>query len=245
MGPLIEAYIRDHANAWAPTTLKSERARLRAASAFFSRGDLERPSIQYKLGLCEKIYAALLGRKPYTIATTWSRVTNFYDWLIVQGKCPAPNPFKEWRNKNRRLFKHVYKRRPAPVGFEEARRRIEAISDGTIRDKCLELLTNGLRYSETLKREGKYVTGKGGKRRRVYGLPATGEEVPYHRIVFHLGEVGLKPHDLRKCFATEMHRRGMDQVDLCKVMGWESFETARSYLQPKKDEELEALVNGA
>ena len=230
MKELIEKYVNDQEHSWSVSTRRSERYRLRALESVL-HGDV--PTELWK-HLEENSGA-------YSRVTAWTRVVSFYDWLLEQGLREGANPYRIWRKRNARLFKHCYERRLPEIGFEEALRRVETIQDGAIRQACLVLLRGGLRISElnTFDAGTNTVLGKGGKRRRVYcgPFPAFGRSDAKLRGALAL--LRLKPHDLRKIAATEFRRRGLKDEDLLQVMGWNSMETAKSYLSPLTEKEIE------
>ena len=128
---MIENYIQEQTLAWSPTTIKSERSRLRNVCNYLTDDP-------------EYLWKNLGQYQSYTRATTWTRVCKFYDWLVEQGHKNS-NPYPKWRIKNARLFKHAYERKYPVVSFTEAKRLIGTISDESIRQRCYELLTGGLR----------------------------------------------------------------------------------------------------
>jgi hypothetical protein len=231
MKTLIEAYIKDHSNAWTQATLKSERSRLHSIeSQVDSGGD----------GLWA--YLDRLGMGRYSKVTYWTRLSHFYDWLVKNGHRTGNNPYKEWREKNARLFKHTYERKFPEISYSEAKRRIESLPDNGIREKCLQLLEGGFRYSESFTLADRHVTGKGGKRRRAFTERNPDYRSSYSTLARSLAGIGLKPHSLRKLAATRFRDLGLREEDLLKVMGWSSMETAKSYLKPKSDEDLDQLL---
>jgi integrase len=233
MKQLVEQYINDHSKAWAKSTLRSERNRLNNLSSKID-GDPE--------ALWNYFEEIQLGK--YARTTYWTRVSDFWDWLIKNGHEHGPNPYAEWRTTNALQFKYVYERRSPSLTFDEARRRVETIGNLRVREACQLLLEGGLRYCEigTLNPIDRTVIGKGSKPRRIYSERNPGGNVPYHQIHRALRSVGLRPHDLRKLAASRFREIGLKEEDLCQVMGWESFETAKYYLKPKKESEIEALL---
>lgn len=235
---IIEAYIESKRNAWSPTTLKSEKARL---SNFFLK------TSNKTWVSSEDAWKSLVNLAPYSRVTTWTRLVDFYDWTLENdlAETKAPNPYKRWRRENQRLFKNTYQRQVPEVSFDQARSLVDSITDESIRNRAKLLLYGGLRYFECDSFSDSHVIGKGSKRRAVFVKPSGPiYSGPYKAFWSALREVGLKPHMLRKLFATECHRNGLDHFDLCEVMGWASIETARSYVAPKKKEELARIIEG-
>ena len=233
MQELIDRYIKDHKFAWASSTLASERSRLAKVAPLLSTS--EDPQVIYNSVRCKL--------KPYAVQTLYTRLTHFYGWLLDEGLRTGPNVFARWRRKNRLLFQGAYKREKLDVTFDEAKIRIAGIQDEDTRNTAFSLLHTGMRIHELAKVSGNTVVGKGGKERKVYGeVPEV--RVSQSRLRTALKTVGLKPHSLRKLFATRLARNGARPEDLCEVMGWSSIKTAYWYLQPRKEAELKQLVEG-
>jgi integrase len=215
----IEQYIEEMKNRWAPSTLSSERHRL--------------------LGLKDNIngnpphlWNVLSQQSPYTRLTTWLRVSNFWGWLHPSEK---ENVYEGFKKKNARLFKNAYERKKPSISFEEAHSRIQSISDPQYRGWAMALLSGGMRVTESKTLDlGRVVVGKGSKRRQIYSTYIDGWEgatgLHAHTLRRRLSAVGLKPHDLRKLFATRIVERGGNAFELCGLMGWSSIETAQSYI---------------
>lgn len=224
---LIEDYIKAHENAWAPSTLKSERARLNAVA--------DRVTSVAPLALYDELAAA--GRSPYSIKTLFIRLADLYTWANLDNK------WRRFVDENARLFKYAYKREQVNIDYTSAKARIAAIKDKEVRALAFDMLRSGMRASEALNRTGAFVEGKGGKVRRVFtqgGLP--GQALTYSRLYKELRSVGLKPHTLRKLAATELARAGLQAQDLMEVFGWNNIATAQWYLQPLAGELLEQKI---
>jgi integrase len=232
MKELINEYITEQQGSWSESTKRSERYRL--------------SSIVDHLSGPEQLWKYLEKNiRPYSRSTYWIRTITFYDWLQSGGHVSdGANPYREFRKKNARLFKHVYERRFPSIGFEEAQRRIETIEDRAVREACHALLGGGLRISElhTYDPGTGTVVGKGGKRRRVYCSPFS-RVVSSRDIRRALAVCGLKPHDLRKIFLTAVFKSGASNFELCKIAGWSSIATAINYIQVQED--LSDLVRKA
>jgi integrase len=90
------------------------------------------------------------------------------------------------------------------------------------------------------------VRGKGGKERILFGDGSAFRNINLNTLRRELKKVGLKPHSLRKLFVTRLAKRGdLTDADLCEVMGWESYETARSYIQPDRADVLANKIAAA
>lgn len=229
---LIDGYLKSKTNAWASSTSDSERHRLAAVAHALD-------------GKPETLLKATQALKAYSRVTTWTRVVDFYEWCLENGHVSGSNVYRTYRKRNARMFKNAYTTKTPEISFDEARARIERLADESIRIRALDILSSGLRWSES-EQSGDYVCGKGGKRRRVY-RQVTGAErslVNYQAFRRALASIGIKPHDLRKLAATELARRGLNEADLCKVMGWESFTTAKAYIAPVEEDRLGSLVRG-
>lgn len=234
---LINQYLEDHKLSWAPTTLKSERARL-----YILAGALG--------GTPQQLWDILVKvQKPYSRVTTWIRVCNFIDWGIKNGKLSGPNTFANFRDKNKRLFKNCYQRRLPNLTYAEAKERIGKLSNPDVKALAQALLQSGLRASEASKVSNSVVVGKGSKSRTAY-LPSdfSGTKVSYSQLYKALRrEAGLKPHDLRKLFLTRLVELGIDPFQLCEVAGWANINTAINYIQTDKNkikELVEKVQNG-
>jgi site-specific recombinase XerD len=233
MRPLVQQYISDHKLAWQPSTLRSEQHRLNGV-------------VEELDGNPERLWNALeaKGMKAYSRKTTFTRVVKFWDWLIGEGVKDGPNPYKDWRKKHGRLFKHSYQPQVTGCDYQEAIQRINQIDSDRVREHASELLQSGLRFAESYARSGDRVVGKGGKMRKVYGSPSTLSRVSYGQLRRELSKLGLKPHDLRKIFLNEMVRRGAQPHELKELAGWSSIVTADSYIKARSSR-LEELVNGS
>lgn len=230
----IEKYIQSKKLAWSDSTLRSERGRLNSV-----------------LKGCEKfppprnLYSQLKKRyKEYTIRTIFIRLGEFYSFLHKD----VPNPYKSFLKENARLFKYVYKKKEVKKTFDEVRKEIAQFPKD-IQPLALSLLNSGIRISELVTYEHKTqtVVGKGGKRRKVYGVQKRGEVTPYKikKLRKELKRLSLTPHDLRRICATKLYNSGeVDPVTLQKVFGWESFETAARYIQAANEEGLKRTIEG-
>lgn len=233
MRDLVTEYLKSRTNAWSDSTIKSEKSRLSSLLHVLDKSP-------------QALWEHLLkSQKPYSRVTSYTRVAAFFDWAINEGRMPGPNLFKKFKKENARLFKNTYVKKIPDIGMGEAESKIVKIPDESIRAKCLELLKNGMRFTESFTRdENNIIVGKGGKRREVYGPRIVSpSKKSYYQIWAALARVGLKPHDLRKIFATDLYRKGLDQVDVTAVMGWNSFQTAASYIAPSNAEELRKVIN--
>lgn len=238
MDTLYAKYIEDKRLSWSDSTLHSEAKRL---SPYLST-----LASKCAKGLWEQLQEELA---PYSRLTTWNRAIDFYQWLMDNGYETGPNIYRQFKEKNRRLFKHVYRRRTPNLSYEQAHDIIQTIPDATIRAKALELLLTGMRYTESCSKTGDCIIGKGNKPRPIFAdlsrIGGGDSQTSYTRFWRTLRRYGIKPHDLRKLAATRFYSLGLSDVDMCRVMGWNSFETARSYIAPKKDNEIKEVINGS
>lgn len=233
---LVEMYLQSKQNSWSPTTLKSERSRLRTLTSSITSVDALDP---------QTVLKQISSAAAYTIQTSWTRATDFYQWLIDRGYVDSQiNIFKKYRAENKNRFKYSYERKTPKISYAEAKEKILAMENKEIARAALTILSGGLRISEISTLERGYCIGKGNKRRRVYVDDIQfNKSLSYFRKVLKK-ETGLKPHDLRKIKATEVSKKGARPEQLCALFGWNSFETARSYLNPGHDDELKGLMNG-
>jgi integrase len=232
---LYTAYIADRAPGWRESSVRSERQRLNALW----------PAID---GDPVKLWEALQEHGSYTRLTIWTRVSSFWDWMIEAGHTQAPNPYARWRERNKRAFANAYIRKPATQTFAETWSRLDTVEPEDIRNALKTLLWAGLRWCElrTITPDG-YVTGKGGKVRKVYlpegisGRPIAGPErySACLRAVKRAGVPGL--HKLRSIRMTEMVNRGANAFELKKYAGWSSLAVAESYVNAR-DERIAELV---
>ncbi len=230
---IMNKYIDAHRLAWAPSTLRSEPARLKPVLDWLDKG----PDTLW--GMIQ------LKTKPYSRLTLWTRIVNMLDWAIEEGLIDGPNQFKLFRKKNRRLFNHVYIRKHVSITFEEAKRRVNRIEDNRCQSKAKQLLRSGMRFSESFTLQDGEIRGKGSKVRKVFGTDTCKHDqagVTYSQFYRALKKVDLKPHDLRKVFLTEAVAQGATHFELCKLAGWASINTASSYIGVK-DKTLEELVD--
>lgn len=218
----VQAYLKDHETAWAPSTLKSESARLRKLANIMIKAPHD-------------VYTILTnqGKKPYTIKTTFVRLVDLERWAKLEPR------FARYMEKHERRFKHLYQKEEVEISYEDAQRRIMEL-EGKSRQHALGLLQCGVRLTESYNVTDGRVVGKGGKVRKVYGtIKETEAKSTFAR---KLKAVGLKPHTLRKLCATRLAEKGATPADLCKIFGWSSIETAYQYLQSKEESKLAALV---
>lgn len=230
MKTLIEKYIEDKKYAWSPTTCRSEHHRLNGVADCLD-------------GSPDSLFNNIVSLAPYTRVTLWTRVVSFWDYLIEEGIKHGPNPYRTFRKKNAKAFKNAYTPKLPAYDEAEARARIAQIPNSESQAKALQLLEGGLRFSESLTVQDGAVTGKGGKKRRVFvGEAQFGRS--YRSFARDLAAVGLTAHSLRKLAATRMAQAGAGEADLCEVFGWARFQTARVYVAPRKEERLKELLKG-
>lgn len=227
MQTLVQKYLDTKKLAWSASTYKNESARLSKYA----------PCIN---GYPEALHEVLKDLKDYTRVSIWNRVIEIYDLVDKQN-----NPYKLFKEQNIRLFKNYYHRKQVDVTFEQAKEIIENLNDMEVKSKAMDLLHTGLRYTESQSEVSGLVLGKGAKYRKVF-RPSTLNQVQFSRhyttFARKLQAAGLSAHVLRKLAATRLVDLGLKEQDLCKVFGWSSFETAKHYLQPKKDETIQSLM---
>ena len=235
---LVDEYIDSKSMAWTKNSQKSERARLRSVDPKF----LENPD-----GLYRQLSAR---KKPYTIKTTFIRIREFAKWMKLE------DCFGRFMQDNARLFKQsiVYNRKRVALTYKEALKRIRKMKNPRFRNKALELLATGARWSESFTMdEHNVIIGKGNKRRRLFlpekfkaqeGTVVTASDYSSFRRA--LKAVGIKgPHTLRKLAANRLIEIGANYSDVMEIMGWSSIQTAVSYVQSKREEDLQSLVDRA
>lgn len=230
----INKYIESKKLAWAPSTLRSEQARLHGAIDLINLG-------------AEALYHE--GSKRYSL---YALKTLFIRASALATFCDAKegNSFKNFLRDNARLFKNAYIKEEVNVTYEEACKLVEGMDDGAARMAAQLILQTGLRSNEALQYDGSgFVVGKGSKLRPVMSEQAIPEalrkELTYSKFYKALSKVGLKPHTLRKLVATKLVDAGIKEMDLLKIMGWSNIVTAASYLQGRTNKELETFMKGA
>jgi integrase len=222
---MIEHYIESKRLDWTGSTHQTEQRRLRAVERWIT-GDA--------LYLWDNIQ----HQKPYSRLVLWVRVTDYWNWMIRNNHAFGTNPYYDFKKNHPKLFRNVYQTKKPTISFEEARARITNITDERLRLKALQLLEGGLRFTESLTVSGGKVRGKGGKLRPVY-VPEREFSLSYR--TFHrrlIEETGLRPHELRKIFATRLAEEGAGEFDLLEIMGWSDLETAKSYVRASRAREL-------
>ncbi len=152
MQGLIEQYIQSKQSCWSPTTMRSERYRLRG---------LTLDSILAP----EALWAQLNERlSPYAAKTAFTRAGEFLDFLMLKGHTPPNvNVLKQWMKGNSNLFKYAYQPKAIAMTFEQAKTAIEGLTNEGHKQKALQLLATGMRYEESMKlSDAGTVVGKGG-----------------------------------------------------------------------------------
>lgn len=230
----VDEYIQSKSMAWARSSQKNERYRLK-----FHAHALMDPPAEVYLRLSKTM-------TNHSIKTTFTRLGKFHEWLVETDKIPpAKNPWKSFLNSHALLFKHCYQIERLKISFDDAKSRIEQIEE-PYRSASLQLLEGGLRYCELWTYDGERVIGKGSKPRAIFlrePLKSFRYRGSYSALYVRLKAVGLKPHSLRKLCATELsrHPNAKDQ-DICKIFGWSSIETSIKYRQPHNDDRLSEMI---
>jgi len=227
-------YLKSRDLSWSESTKRSERSRLLSIISYLVP---HHPEILWK---------AIEHFSPYTRTTYWTRVVVFVDWAIRNERMQSPNSYKIFKDENRRLFKYVYQRKFPTITFEEAKERIQNISDQAIKRKALEILYSGLRWKEsfTYCSSTSSICGKGNKPRIIYKpeIPGPDYKKSYATFLRAIKRIGIKPHDLRKLAATFFYKQGLDEFTLLSIMGWEKLDTARAYIKPTSIEEVKTIL---
>lgn len=230
LAELARAYLSAQKGVWAETTLRSETARLNAVLPL-----VEGRSV-------EEAWRALAEMAPYARVTAWVRLSAMITWARDAGLWSGSNAYQLFRDKNRGLFQSAYKRQPARFSYDELLAKLELVGDPTVRDAAFTILKNGLRWCELQTLKDGRVTGKGGYEREILYPKHLEHDVSYTQLWRGLRKVGVKPHDLRKVFAQKLVELGCNDHDLLKVMGWRSYETAKSYVAARKTDEVRQMV---
>lgn len=230
MNKLINDYITSKELAWSASTIRSEHYRLASISKVLDGN----PANLW--GLLIKKYS------PYSRVIIWTRVVEFWKYLLNEGHREGKNNYELYRKRNARLFKNAYTTRAPGITFRSALDKLDQIRDSSSKEKARELLSTGMRFTESLATKDGRITGKGGKVRRLYGSDRSSRyKYSYATFRRHLGSVGLKPHDLRKIFLNRLVEVGANEFELCEVAGWNDLNTARSYIKAD-DKKIKELV---
>lgn len=187
------------------------------------------------------------GIRPYTIKTIFTRLSDFRRWQIDSGTIKTrQNDYREFIVQNANLFKNAYEKEQLTITYSEALKKVRAIKDEAVREKAMQLLATGMRWTESFTLDSRgTVLGKGNKRRKIFNASM---EINWKKSYTHFRETlkretGLKPHSLRKLFATRLAQEGLREADLMSVMGWSNIQTAASYLQPIREKELQETIS--
>lgn len=219
---MIEKYIQSKSSIWAPTTIKSEKHRLKAIESALD-------------GNPETLWKALQLHGRYTRLTTWIRVIDY--WNQTHHTTNSTNPYHAYKQSNPTKFRRVYERRIPIITFEQAREQIGTIDDLEVRRQGLSLLYSGQRYSESIQvSTNGNVVGKGNKQRPDF-RPETSEGrygKSYQTFRRRLSKLGLKPHDLRKICLSKLVELGANEFELMEIAGWSSIKVASSYIRTNR-----------
>lgn len=223
----VEAFLESKDKAWAFSTISSARHKLAKLADPVKKADPE------------AAWVAIETLSPYTRSSYWHIAVSYYEFLNPD----KPNVFKKWRSYNAKVFKNVYEKKQPTISYDSALQAISRISDKEVMEEAKVILETGIRISERFQiTQDGYVKGKGGKLRKLFCSKMPNTQISNYRIREALKEVGLRPHDLRKVRATDLSRRGMKEADLCKVFGWNSFDTASSYIAPMNDDKIKEMM---
>jgi integrase len=231
---VIKEYLSSKREDWASSTQTSEMHRLESVKDLLD-------------GNPETLWNGISGLAKYSKVTVWSRVTALWDFCVDHGYTKGPNPYRAFRTAKSARFKNAYTRKTPDMSFDEARSRLESISDPAVRAHALFILYTGARFGEscTVGSDGT-VTGKGGRVRTLHVPPGleTAAKAPYHRVRRALAGLGLKPHMLRKILLTRLAALGADVFELCEIAGWSSPAPAMSYVRAAGVKQLMNTVQG-
>jgi hypothetical protein len=225
MKDFINEYLQSKQGSWADSTLRSEKARLQNVPLD---------------GNPTNLYKHLQSLKPYTRCTTWTRVADFWQWMMDRGHRMGPNPYTSFRQSNSKQFKNAYTREVLDVTYEGALEAIRTLRP-EFAQKAMELISSAQRWCEC-NQTGNIVVGKGGKIRQNLNESGTSFAHSYTTFYRELKKVGLKPHTLRKLALTRAVQNGATEFDLMAIAGWSSIGPASSYIQPRKKIELLNLL---
>jgi integrase len=239
---VVQAYVIARAGNWSNVTVKNAR------SVLLSTGK--------QLALSndgQRLYDYFKNERelaPYTIKTNMIRVGDFTDWAMESGHIDKDfNRVKLFMNHHGRLFKRVYEQAPVKFTLEEVLSKIGRMRDPEAQAKAAQLVRTGMRYTESFTLKDGYVIGKGNAKRFIHTATPEDELVTYTKssVTFwsELKKVGLKPHDLRKAHALFLASNGAHIGELMTFMGWRSTQSAASYTQHARTQELTGKLNAA
>jgi integrase len=232
MKELYQQYCESKANVWSDSSRRSESQRLNRLWPFID-------------GDAPKLWDALKDYGGYSRVTYWARVSAFWDWAIESGHLQAPNPYADFKKKNPRPFRGQYKKEPCTIPFEQLMDGIRKEKRPEIRNKMIQLLEGGLRWTESHTLSDGEVLGKGGKRRRVYVPESDGPlatPAQYSAVLRACKRLGIKgPHKLRSARLSDLADNGANLFELMKFAGWSNPAVAQSYIEAR-DEKVQALA---
>lgn len=233
MRVLYQEYVQAKASAWSATSSHSEAYRLNRVLDLID-GD----PLKLLQGLADREYGS------YTKQTIWTRVMAFWEWGIANGKLQEPNPYKEYRKKNPRMFRGAYKRKPCKQTFDDIMVKLKTIPDPVMQNTAIVQMTGGLRFCELFTIHDGQVIGKGNKIRKVYLPNPIGpliDRKQYSAYLRQLKTFGLTTHHLRHARATHFSESGASVFELRKFMGWSDIKVAESYVNAR-DERIQMLA---
>lgn len=225
----IGTYLKFYKGVWTKRTWYAESSRLKVLSEDLALG----------AAACQSKWASHYA--PYTLKQHMLRIAHYVDWLIESGHYQGPNEWRQCVRRSAALFKRAYQPKRVEISFSEAKQRLQKLAEPE-RLVAERMLFSGLRFSEAFAVQGDEVKGKGQRTRRVFGVVTGPVRTTPSRVRRALAKVNLKPHDLRKLFATQCAERGASAQDLCRLAGWKNIQTAYWYLQPGADAKLEQFV---
>jgi len=235
---LVDMYIETKKGSWADNTLYAVSVQLKSIPSEILLGNDGNALFQY-LTKERKL-------KPYSTKINFTRAAGFIKWAVEEGRPEVNgffNNFQTFIKHNRKLFSRVYVPKRVGHSVAECMKRIARMTDEEARKKAMQLLTTGMRWEESFTLKDGIVVGKGGARRQVHTATPEDENVryskTYHTFRKELLKVGLKPHDLRKAFATYIvSSQNMNLGELMAYMGWQSTQAAGSYIQSVREEQV-------
>lgn len=229
----VSSYLSAHKDAWALTTMRSKTSLLNKMQSKF--GDCKSKKV---IDYIESHY------KPYSQKTNLIHLSAYVEWLKNNKKYEEENGFASRIRGASYKFKTAYEKRLPEISFKEAKEKINSIHHPEVRRLADILINTGLRVSELWKvdhAQGR-VLGKGAKNRGFYGNHFEAPKISVTFLRTELAKYDLKPHDLRKLFATFLVNNNYPIHEVCAIMGWSSFETAQFYLQIRSKDKLKVRL---
>jgi len=194
------------------------------------------------------------GLSTGSIKTIMMSMCAYLDFMIERGD-RQENRIKPWLKKNKKLFPRNWRglreRLDVLPDIHTVMLLIEGIDDEETREKAMQLVSTGMRWSESFsievigKEKGRII-GKGSKERFVYGpwarpIPYSKDKTTFHRQLKKA--TGLSAHDLRRIKASHVAElTNGNAFVLREAFGWSNVATAIHYVKTDEEKVREAMT---